>query len=288
MRTQGRYRWWVGLIAMLALLTAGAAVACGGSGDDDDDDDDEVATTDDDDDDAADGEVTPWWDAPTADATVEGYCYNGPYFGEVPPLREDYDGVPYGDKVANFTLKDIYGDEHELYELLKTKPVMLQFGAYTCGPTNRNLEEMRQLQEKYGKRADGAHIMMVYRWETHAYGPPNCQDGACLRIPYSFEPGCDFADPDYVENCDKILQPTTYEERVALATRMVEEKTKSDYLVLIDEMDNAVTCSLGDDTNSALLIGVDGRVVEYHTWFNREANMEDAIVDYLAFLWPEA
>ena len=73
--------------------------------------------------------------------------------------------------------------------------------------------------------------------------------------------------------------PTTYEERVALAARCTQEESIG-VPVLVDEMDNPVWCTYGPAPNNAYLIGTDGTVVEKQGWY-KPLLMEKAILDYL-------
>jgi hypothetical protein len=76
-----------------------------------------------------------------------------------------------------------------------------------------------------------------------------------------------------------VEQPTTYEERVAMAAKTIEEAGLL-MPVLVDQIDNPLWCSYGRMPNNAYLIGMDGRVVLHQQW-NNPAEMEAAIQRYL-------
>lgn len=61
----------------------------------------------------------PWWEPPVADEVAQGGCtWPSPHYN-------------VGSKVANFTIKDVDGVDWDLYELLATRPVVIEFGSYT-------------------------------------------------------------------------------------------------------------------------------------------------------------
>ncbi len=78
---------------------------------------------------------------------------------------------------------------------------------------------------------------------------------------------------------NELADPTTYEERVALAGQCIQVENIN-VPVLVDEMDNAVWCTYGRAPNGAYLIGTDGTIVEKQSWFDPEL-MEEAIINYL-------
>jgi hypothetical protein len=73
------------------------------------------------------------------------------------------------------------------------------------------------------------------------------------------------------------LQPTSYNERVALAQKMINE-TGIELPVVVDGMDNNVWLTYGPLPNCSYLIDCDGKVLARETWFNRNPGyMETAI-----------
>ena len=83
----------------------------------------------------------------------------------------------------------------------------------------------------------------------------------------------------YDDEGNPIEQPTTYEERVAMAAKTIEEAGLL-MPVLVDEMDNPMWCSYGRRPNNAYLIGMDGRVLAYQQWcdpIEMETDIEEAL-----------
>lgn len=76
-----------------------------------------------------------------------------------------------------------------------------------------------------------------------------------------------------------IEQPDTFEERLGMAGKTVEEASVS-MEMLIDEMDDPVYCSYGAMPNSAFLIGMDGWIVLTQAWSDPQ-EMKDTLLDYL-------
>jgi len=72
-----------------------------------------------------------------------------------------------GDTVSDFKLKDIEGNEITLYELLKNKPVMIEFGSYTCPVFRQSVPRTETLCEKY---KDKVNFLLDLRYR----GPSGC------------------------------------------------------------------------------------------------------------------
>jgi len=120
----------------------------------------------------------------------------------------------------------------------------------------------------YAKYGDQVHFVIIYTIEAHPVGSPSPDSGKEGTGPASMDK----------EGC-ALTQPTTYEERVAQATQMVQELGVT-VLVLIDEMDNPVWCTYGPAPNIAYLIGTNGKIVEKESWYQPQ-EMEAAIETYL-------
>ena len=76
-----------------------------------------------------------------------------------------------------------------------------------------------------------------------------------------------------------LTQPVTYAERVAQATKMVQELGIT-VPVLVDEMDNLIWHTYGPAPNIAYLIGTDGKILVKQGWYQPQ-QMEAAIEEYL-------
>ena len=112
------------------------------------------------------------------------------------------------------------------------------------------------------------HFVVVYVIEAHPVGSPS---------PYSGDEWTSSASTDKEGN--PLTQPSTYPERVAQSTQMVQELGIT-IPVLIDEMDNPVWCTYGPAPNIAYLIGTDGRIVAKQSWYEPQL-MQSAIEAYL-------
>ena len=121
----------------------------------------------------------------------------------------------------------------------------------------------------YAKYGDKVQFIIIYTIEAHPIGSAS---------PYRGEEWTGPASTDK-EGC-ALTQPTTYEERVAQATQMVQELGIT-VPILVDEMDNPVWCTYGPAPNIAYLIGTDGKVVKKQGWYQSQA-MEAAIERYLS------
>ena len=120
------------------------------------------------------------------------------------------------------------------------------------------------MHAKYGNEVQ---FIIIYTIEAHPVG------SAC---PYTGKEWTSSASADKQGN--SLSQPTTYDERVAQATQMVQELGITTP-VLIDEIDNPVWCTYGPAPNTAYLIGTDGKILEKQHWYQPQ-QMEAAIIKY--------
>ena len=165
-----------------------------------------------------------------------------------------------GQLAIDFALKDTKGKAYTLSSLLAKKPVVLIFGSSTSVPFRQQYASDNTLFQKYGDRAS---IMIIYSKEAN----PIEQNPAQFSRDARGTP---------------ITQPTTYEQRVMLATRMISE-TKTTIPVLVDDIDNPLWCSYGRMANSAFLISTDGRIVLRQDWHDA-ARLERDLRQYLG-IW---
>ncbi|MFP3903540.1 MAG: alpha/beta hydrolase fold domain-containing protein [Armatimonadota bacterium] len=155
-----------------------------------------------------------------------------------------------GDAAPGFELKDVDGKTHSLTDLYAQKPVVIVFGSLSCPVYRSKIVSCRKLAEMMGDRA---RYVMIYTVEAHP------QD---TKSPY--------ADRVWLHRTNEeqgvlINQPTTYEERLALA-KQASSRMGDDWIVLVDEMDNAVWEAYGRRPNSAFVIGADGNVQVKQLW----------------------
>lgn len=115
------------------------------------------------------------------------------------------------------------------------------------------------MNDLYTLYKDQAYVINIYTREAH---PINDRP-----MDYSTSP-----------DGNPIEQPVTYEERVGMAAKTIEE---ADLLlpVLVDAIDDPVYCSYGRLPNNAFLIGLDGKIVAFQQW-SVPAEMEEALLDY--------
>ncbi len=120
----------------------------------------------------------------------------------------------------------------------------------------------------YAKYGDRIHFIIIYTVEAHPIGSPS---------PYSGREWPSSASTDTEGN--PRTQPTTYQERLDLASEMIQEIGIT-MPVLIDEIDNPVWCTYGPAPDIAYLIDRDGIIVEKQGWYQPDL-METVIDKYL-------
>ena len=91
----------------------------------------------------------------------ERYAIEGESTTVVLDMNDDYipNGYDLGDTMPNFTVTDINGNEHELYDLLKEKKaVVLNFWYYSCNPCR---SEFPALNTAYNKYKDKLEVLAI-------------------------------------------------------------------------------------------------------------------------------
>jgi copper chaperone CopZ/peroxiredoxin len=150
-------------------------------------------------------------------------------------FRKFYQSNPkVGAKAPDFNLGTEEGMEISLYELLKDKPSVLEFGNYTCPPFQRRSQSMEALKERYGDRAN---FVIIYVRES------NPGRGIFKDIP----------------------QPKAYSERLKLAQKF-STAFKRTFHLLIDDMDNSVCKAYGNPFNATFIIAKDKTVSFKAPW----------------------
>jgi len=117
----------------------------------------------------------------------------------------------------------------------------------------------------YAKYGDRIHFIIIYTIEAHPIGSPS---------PYSEREWPSSASTDTESN--PRTQPTTYQERLALASEMIQEIGIT-MTVLIDEIDNPVWCTYGPAPNIAYLVDRDGIIVEKQGWY--QPDLVETVID---------
>ena len=174
-------------------------------------------------------------------------------------------GLSARDAAIDFRLKDMAGNQVSLTELVARKPVMLQFGSYTCPQFREQVAGTELLIARY---RDRVQFVVVYVIEPHPFGSKSpYSDGEWQSI-YSFD-----------RKANPVTQPLTYEERVRLASECVKD-TGMTSLVLVDEFNNLVWQIYGPAPNLAYFIDTNGSIIKAQPWY-KASEMETAIKGYL-------
>jgi hypothetical protein len=147
------------------------------------------------------------------------------------------EGPPIGEPAPAFSLPTREGGpEVALASFKGEKPVALIFGSYTCPPFRHSAIRLRQVVDTYASRVQ---FLFVYIREAHAV------DG---RTPMPS------ADQPLVE------EPTTLEERNAVATQCSLDLGFDRFPTLVDGMDNAVARAYAAPPARLYVIDRDGKV----------------------------
>lgn len=157
-----------------------------------------------------------------------------------------------GETAPDFTLRTPDGRSVTLSDLYAEKPVVLQFGSMTCPVYRGKIPAMQSLRERFG---DAFHWITVYTVEAHPSGCPS---------PYTGE---EWVGERNQREGVLITQPTDYQARAALAQQVVNDYGEQ-FVVLIDDMDNAVWEQYGKRPNSAFVIDQGGVIIEKQFWAN--------------------
>ena len=143
-----------------------------------------------------------------------------------------------GDMAADFELRRLDAPEQtvRLSQFRGHKPVVLVLGSYSCPPFRVNLEAVNQLHAEY---ADQLAFFLVYIKEAHP------ENGWVLT--WNRTVGV------------RVQDPTTFDERAALATTCVQRMSVA-MPVLVDDPDNPVARIYGGWPIRLWIVGRDGRV----------------------------
>ncbi len=146
------------------------------------------------------------------------------------------DGPDEGSKPANFTLETLDGETVNLNDF-RGKPVVVQFGSYTCPAFRYEVDPLDKVMEEYG---DKVAWLLVYGYEAHA------SDGKVSK--------------DNVEAGIEVPTHKTLADREA-AARTARRELDLTYPILIDGMDDAVTNAWDGHPNHGWVLDADGVVV---------------------------
>lgn len=156
-----------------------------------------------------------------------------------PEVRmDDFDEfLEIGEIAPDFTLESLSGERFSLADH-RGEWVLLEFGSYTCPMYRRHVQGMARLARAYEDRED-VTFALVYGKEAHPH------QGAFLEID----------------------DPETFEERRALASRLVAEEDVP-FPVLVDEVPRKVSAMYGGAPNMVYLIDPTGRIAYRALWTN--------------------
>lgn len=187
-------------------------------------------------------------------ATITATTTPAEYIWDIRPLKA-------GELAVDFRLRDVNSIEYSLYDLACEKPVVLQFGSYSTPSFRQQIAATEDLIAKYG---DQIYFFTLYVVESHPVGSDS---------PYTGKESLDSYSYDTLDN--PVCQPKTYEERVALASLLIEDSNTTS-IVLMDEIDNPIWKIYGRAPNIAYLIDTDCKIFKAQRWYNAES-MEAAI-----------
>jgi thiol-disulfide isomerase/thioredoxin len=152
-------------------------------------------------------------------------------------IGSPFEGPHLGDLAPDFTLTTRDRSESKTLSAHRGKPVVLVFGNFTCGPFRAQYASVDRLQKRYGDRAT---FLGVYVREAHP------TDGWRMDA------------NDWLGVAEK--QPTTFEERAALAGKACE-LLKTSMPLLVDELDDRVGNAYSGMPSRLYVIDAEGKVV---------------------------
>jgi len=166
-------------------------------------------------------------------------------------LAHFYSESPVVNRLApDFKLKNVNGETIKLSSLVGDKPIVLQFGSYTCPVFRYRRWDMADLYRHY---KDQVNFLLVYTIEAHPKGSDSPYFGKEYRTWWNILTGADFA------------QAASFEERFQQANATVDS-FDIPYSVVVDTMDNRVWKSYGRVPSAAFVINRQGKVVLKQPW----------------------
>ena len=158
----------------------------------------------------------------------------GLFRGEIGSIHE---GPQLNQVAPDFALKTRDGQETiRLGDQFGKKPIVLVFGNFTCGPFRGAYAQVDQLAQRY---QSDALFLGVYVREAHP------TDG--WRMESNDDAGVEYA------------QPTSYEERVALAN-VCHEKLQMSIPLMVDEIDDRVGHAYSGMPSRLYVIDTEGKI----------------------------
>ena len=161
-----------------------------------------------------------------------------------------------GQAAPAFELTGVTGETVTLASL-RGKPVVIEFGSYTCPVFRRQVEPLQTLQARFG---DNVHWVLVYTKEAHPV------DGNVAGI-------------NRREGIE-VPQHVSFQTRLEVA-KVCREKLNLKARVLVDGIENKVTDAYGGHPNRGFVIDADGKVVSRQNWIDADKTRE-ALEELLA------
>ncbi len=163
-----------------------------------------------------------------------------------------------------FRAVTLEGHPVALADFTGERPVVVQFGSYSCPVFRYREREMRQVYEEF---KEVAHFLVVYTVEAHPVGTPG---------PYRDEEWVTWI--NWITNV-LIPQPTTLDARRAQAAQS-RDALNIRRTVWVDGVDNAVWEQYGSAPSSAFVLNSSGAVVLRQVWVDPES-IRDRLVTLL-------
>ncbi len=154
-------------------------------------------------------------------------------------------GPKVGDMAPAFELTDIAGKTVTLASL-RGKPVVLEFGSYTCPVFRRKVDDVEELRREFG---DAVRWVMIYTKEAHP------TDG--WVVPMNTRLGIEFP------------QHTSFTDRLECAKERTEKMALKMHVV-VDGIENKVTEAYSGHPNRGYVIDAEGKVVSRQVWIDVE------------------
>lgn len=166
--------------------------------------------------------------------------------------RFEANGVQPGQRLPPLSLVTLEGAALDLVTLQGERPLVIVTCSLTCNVARRQQIEANALRQRFGDRIA---MLMVYTIDAHPKGDP---------CPYT---GAEWVPRDNERDAVLVPQPTSIEERLALAQRYAADWAQGTQ-VAVDTLDDASWRALGEAPNVGLVVGKDGVVVERTGWFD--------------------
>ncbi len=169
-------------------------------------------------------------DAPSKETLLQGL-----FSGEVGSLQE---GPQVGENAPDFFLKTQDGQQKiRLSEKTGSKPVVLVFGNFTCGPFRSMYPGVEEISRRF---KDDAVFIGVYVREAHPTDGWNMESNSKVGV--------------------SVAQPKTYEERIAVASQC-HLMLKPTIPLLVDGIDDPVGNAYSGMPARMYVIDTEGKVV---------------------------